>query len=135
MSLEKTTNLSQKKATENIASSTIDFQMLKQFEKSIGSEIVLTLIEQFMDYVPQQLVALQQSVAIGNSEALRSQVHQFKGESLQIGANQLSNLCQQLEILAQEGQLETAPANITQIEQEWAKVKIVLTHQVNHYDK
>jgi HPt (histidine-containing phosphotransfer) domain-containing protein len=135
MPLEKTTNPSQEKTTEKTVSPTMDFQILKKFENLMGPEVVLELIEQFLDYVPQQLAALQQSIATKNSETLRYQAHQLKGESLQIGANPLSELCQQLEMIAQNDQLESAPANLIQIEKEWSKLKITLTHQVNHNDK
>lgn len=132
MSLEKTTT-SSTSATENSASP-IDHNMLKHFRDIMGPEMTITLTEQFVTYGSQQIVALQQSIAQANSETLRHQIHQLKGESLQIGANQLGALCEQLEILAQEGQLETAPAHLAQIETEWAKVKAVLSQEQN-YDK
>ena len=125
MSLEKTTT-SSTSATEN-STFPIDLKMLKRFEDIMGPEMAITLIEQFLTYASQQLVDLQQSITKGNSESLRHQAHQLKGESLQLGANQLGALCEQLEILAQEGQLETAPANLAQIETEWAKVKAALS--------
>ena len=112
----------------------VDLKMLKHFEDIMGSEMTITLTEQFLTYTSQQLIAFQQSIAKGDSDTLRHQAHQLKGESLQIGANQLGALCEQLESLAQEGQLETAPANLAQIEIEWAKVKAVLSQEQN-YDK
>lgn len=112
--------------------SPLDPQMLKHIEKIMGPEMTIMLIQQFMDYAPQQLAALQQSIAIGDTETLRQQAHQFKGESLQIGANQLSALCQKMETLAQKGQLETASASCAKLETEWARVKAALTQVSRH---
>ncbi|HDN26030.1 MAG TPA: Hpt domain-containing protein [Thioploca sp.] len=112
--------------------SPLDPQMLKHIEKIMGPEMTIMLIQQFMDYAPQQLAALQQSIAIGDTETLRQQAHQFKGESLQIGANQLSALCQKMETLAQKGQLEAASANCAKLETEWARVKAALTQVSRH---
>lgn len=131
MSSEQTTNSSIN--ANNVETSTLDPQMLKHIEKIMGTETTLLLIEQFLAYAPQQLTALQQSVVAGDSETLRQQAHQFKGESLQIGANLLSALCKEIEILAQEGQVETAFASLTKLETELERVKAALS-QVGNYD-
>jgi len=119
-------------ATDNISYPPIE-QRIKQVEKIMGPEMTRMLIQQFQAYGPQQIAALQQSLSDGDTESVRQQAHQLKGESLQIGANQLSSLCEKVERLAQQGKIEEAPANLAQIETEWAQVQAALT-QVGSYD-
>lgn len=119
-------------ATDNVPYSPLEHR-IKQIEKIMGPEMTRMLIQQFQAYVPQQIADLQHSLSKGDTESVRQQAHQLKGESLQIGANQLSCLCEKVERLAQKGQIEGAPANLAKIETEWARVQLALT-QVCSYD-
>ncbi|HIE01008.1 MAG TPA: Hpt domain-containing protein [Thiotrichaceae bacterium] len=112
---------------------TLDLQMLAHLEKIIGHEMMPFLTQQFLEYASQQLQALQDSLKIEDIEAIRQQAHQFKGESLQIGANQLGVLCQQLESQAEAGQLESASAHLIKLKTEFLHLKKALS-QVNNDD-
>jgi histidine phosphotransfer protein HptB len=112
---------------------TFDLKMLKHLEKTVGHEMIQFMIEQFLAYAPQQLQHLQESIQMGECEILRQQAHQFKGESLQIGANRLGALCNQLEGLAEASQLEIASAHLLKLQNEWLHLKAVLK-QVNNDD-
>jgi HPt (histidine-containing phosphotransfer) domain-containing protein len=111
----------------------IDHNMLKQLNNMVGHNTTVLLIQQFLAYALQQLTALQQSLAVGDAETLRYQAHQFKGESLQMGANQLGALCERLEMLAQQGKLEAAPPNLAKLKTELSRVETALT-QTSRYD-
>ncbi|HEW98348.1 MAG: hypothetical protein DRR16_09760 [Candidatus Parabeggiatoa sp. nov. 3] len=112
---------------------TLDIQMLAHLEKTVGHEIIQFVIQQFLEYAPQQLQALQNSLKNSDLETLSQQAHQFKGESLQIGANQLGSLCDQLENFAEAGQLEAASAHLVKLEPEILRLKAALS-QVNNDD-
>ncbi|MDM8560154.1 Hpt domain-containing protein [Candidatus Parabeggiatoa sp. HSG14] len=111
----------------------IDHNMLKQLNNMVGHNTTVLLIQQFLTYALQQLTALQQSLAIGDAETLRHQAHQFRGESLQMGANQLGAICERLETLAQQGQLDAAPTNLAKLKIELSRVQAAFT-QVSRYD-
>lgn len=117
--------------TTNSKTPPLDYQVLEDLEQSVGHEFKISFIQQFIEQVPLQLAALQQSVTTGDAESLRQKAHQLKGESLQIGANPLGQLCEMVEIIAQSGQLELAPTQLSQIESELKRVIVALTQVVN----
>jgi len=111
----------------------LDPQVLEHLGEVLGTPAKLRLIQQFLEYAPQQLSALQQLLANRETEALFRKAHQFRGESLQIGAQQLGNLCKELENLAQSNQLAMASICLTKLTQELTRVSHILS-QVNHHD-
>lgn len=116
-----------------ITSSPIDNNVIQALGEQLGHDITRRLVQEFLTYVPEQLAALQQGLITGDSDILRRKAHQLKGDSFQLGANQLGVLCEKLEFLAQGGHLETASATLAEIEIELARVITVLT-QVSHND-
>jgi HPt (histidine-containing phosphotransfer) domain-containing protein len=109
--------------TEGIMPPALDHDTLKNLDKIIGYDMRVLLIQEFITYAPQQLATLQQIFNAGDTEALLHKVHQFKGECLQIGANQLGILCQNLETLAENDQLELMSATLDKLQTELARFK------------
>jgi len=111
----------------------LDHQLLKQLNETMGREIALLLVQQFMEYVPEQLTQLRQMALAGDVMALRGKAHQLKGESLQMGAMQVGALCHQLETLTQAGQLNTILDCLAQLETAVTQANCALS-QVSHND-
>jgi HPt (histidine-containing phosphotransfer) domain-containing protein len=110
----------------------LDHQMLKQLTNIIGRETTILLTQQFMVYAQEQLTVLRQLIATGDVSALPRKAHQLKGESLQVGATRLSALCQELEVLAQQGQLETLSVCLAKLEIEMLRVDAALAQVSDH---
>jgi len=109
--------------TESIMPPALDHNMLKDLDKIMGYDMRVLLIQEFITYAPPQIATLQQIFNAGDTEALWHKAHQFKGECLQIGANQLGILCQNLETLAKNGQLELMSATLDKLQTELARLK------------
>ncbi|MDY6993981.1 MAG: response regulator [Pseudomonadota bacterium] len=111
----------------------LDQQLLRQLNETMGQEIALLLVQQFMEYAPEQLVELRQMALAGDVVALRGKAHQLKGESLQMGAMQVGALCHQLETLTQAGQLNLILDCLAQLETAVIQANCALS-QVSHND-
>jgi hypothetical protein len=119
--------MTQSETTNNTVAPTYDPETLKTLEKIVGAETTRLFIQQFIRSATEHLANLQQWVATGNANELRREAHQFKGESLQLGAMQLGILCEEMETLAQQDSLEKVPENLAQqIEAEFAHFKATL---------
>ena len=99
---------------------------LQHLEGIMGSEMTLLLVQQFLQQAPSQIQALQASLVSHDTENIRRQAHRFKGESLQIGAIRLGKLCEQIEFLAQQDDLETLPPYLAFLETELAQLTLML---------
>ncbi len=118
--------MTQSKTTNNTVAPTYDPETLKTLKKIVGAETTRLFIQQFIQSATEHLVNLQQWVATGNANELRRKAHQFKGESLQLGAMQLGILCEEMETLAQQGSLEKIPEILAQIKAEFAHFEATL---------
>lgn len=107
----------------------IDERTLDALRKVLG-ENIHTIIEQYLRYAPQQLSALQSALQQEQAEAVRQKAHQFKGESVQIGAVCLADLCKQIELLAKEQKLAELPVLLKRLEAESERVAEFLRNEV-----
>jgi len=108
--------------------SSVDMSMLKQINDLVGHNTMISIIQQFQAYSNQQRNILEMHSIQGDMNNLYHVAHQFKGESLQIGALKLGALCEQLELIIQEGQPTEVIAEIlVKITREIERVNVVLT--------
>jgi CheY-like chemotaxis protein/HPt (histidine-containing phosphotransfer) domain-containing protein len=84
------------------------------------------LISSFLDETPSLLTDLRDALSNGDKELFRRAAHTLKSSSLDFGAIQFSELCQQLEIFGKIGNLEGAMELVLQTEAEYERVKEAL---------
>jgi len=77
--------------------SPIDFNTLHHLEEIMGTETHLILLQQFIEYAPEQYAQLTDAFEQQDFEYLRYKSHQFKGECLQMGAVLVGQVCKELE--------------------------------------
>jgi CheY-like chemotaxis protein/signal transduction histidine kinase len=104
----------------------VDPKALRHLQEIIGEDTARLLSQQFVAYATQQLAAMQQSVRQNDNETLRRKAHQLKGESMQIGAIHLGNLCKNLESLAKSNRSESIKTCLVDIEAEIQRVNTTL---------
>jgi len=114
------------KATNSTVAPTFEPNNLKRLKEITGYDMTRCFTQQFVNSVPKHLADLRQLLACGDADKLRRKAHQFKGESLQLGAIQLGMLCEQVEIQAKQEQLEAVVANLTEMENELAHLVAAL---------
>ena len=105
---------------------TFDPSNLKRLSEIIGHDMTEKLVQQFIESVPQYLTDLQQIIVVNDIEKLRQKIHQFKGESLQLGATQLGFLCEQIENCIKQEQLANIPINLNKMKIEFSHLKVIL---------
>jgi two-component system sensor histidine kinase/response regulator len=76
----------------------------------------------YRENAAELLGRLRASVARGDTEGTRRAAHSLKSSSGNVGALQLSALCQSMETQARQGSLRNAPALFAQIEAEYERV-------------
>lgn len=107
-------------------SSPVDFNLLKHLDDIMGQSVRSLIVQQFIEYAPQQVEDIKTMFSQGDLNTVCRKAHQFKGESLQIGANRLGYLCKELEESARHAHLNTLSVNIFKLEQEMDKVREAL---------
>lgn len=117
---------------EMIVTPSLDYEVLKQLEEVIGPEMTVQLAQNFINYAPQQLTTLQQLAITDERDGLRHQAHQFKGETSQLGATRMSEICKEIEILAPIGTTDAITVCLAQLQTELTHVREALTQMIHH---
>ena len=99
---------------------------LSHLQDEHGDELVVELVELFVSNTPMLLTAMREALAHGDSDGLQQVAHTLKGSSSNLGAEPLTSLCAALEEHGQAGEMQEAVPLIDKLEQEFARVKLVL---------
>jgi HPt (histidine-containing phosphotransfer) domain-containing protein len=110
----------------------IDQKMLDDLKLMMGSELQMLFIQNFLDGVPAQIEELHRAAQECDDKKVRQKSHRLKGESLQMGANALAAICQQLEYIAKENQSTEYIILLKRLETEFQNVKILLLQENGH---
>jgi len=111
-------------STEASNSDELDLQALDRLLTLVGTDKTSfgELIDSFLDETPFLLIRLEEAIEVGNKELLQRTVHTLKSSSRDFGANQLSNLCQQLESMGKNGNFIGAVELAAQVNSNYALV-------------
>jgi len=113
-------------STEQLPEQPIDYKIIKHLDEIMGCDMRKLLVQQYLDAAPERLTILQTYLQQKAEDQLYRQAHQLKGESLQIGAVYLGNLCKELEDVTKKGAFDQANYYIIQIEQEFTRLNKLL---------
>ncbi|MBX0327395.1 response regulator [Oscillochloris sp. ZM17-4] len=116
--LERCAAREEEPAPEPAAGGVIDITVLEQIQESLGEgspEIVIEIIDLFIDDLPRQLAALRQGVAEGAAPTVQRLAHTIKASAATIGALALAADCEALEDLTRRGDLREAEARAATI--------------------
>jgi PAS domain S-box-containing protein len=106
----------------------LDPEAMETLMEVIGGEreLLVELIDSFLETAPPLLARLNQGVAQGNAAEVRAAAHTIKSSSKDFGATRLAELCQTLEELGKAGALEGTAELAAQVEAEYQPVKAAL---------
>jgi len=88
-----------------------------------GATVINDLIDAFLTGAEARIIAMRAALAQGDRTALASAAHNLTGSSGSYGANRLSTLARQVEMLARRDTPEAAGAIVAQLEAEFERVK------------
>lgn len=113
----------------------IDTHVLLHIKLIMGAELQSVFIQHFIDGVQPQLEELREAIIHRDITKIRQKAHRLKGESLQMGANQLAMTCQLLENMAKEEDVTDElkyHEYLEKLEIEFSSVKILLQPENDH---
>jgi CheY-like chemotaxis protein/HPt (histidine-containing phosphotransfer) domain-containing protein len=121
---EQSKIVNRKSKIENV----LDPAALETLLEVIGGEreLLVELIDSFLETAPPLLERLRQGLAQGNAAEVRAAAHTIKSSSNDFGATRLAELCQRLEDMGKAGQLAGAAELVAQVEAEYEPVKAAL---------
>lgn len=91
-----------------------------------NSPLLLEVIRSYLTNAVGLVQDIQTSVQVGDLLALQQSVHTLKSTSAVLGATPLSELCWELEKMAQRGSLESIASKVRELEAEYDRVKASL---------
>ncbi|HEY7711485.1 MAG TPA: response regulator [Candidatus Entotheonella sp.] len=99
---------------------------LSHLQDEHGDELVVELVELFVSNTPMMLTAMREALSQGDPDGLKQAAHTLRGSSSNLGAALLTSLCLALEAYGQAGETQEAVPLIDQLEQAFARVKLIL---------
>jgi len=104
---------------------------IRQLPGPNGELLVQKVIAAYLGDAPARLAQLQAAAAAGDAEALRRTAHALKSSSANVGAEQLSVLCCDIESLGRGGDMAAARALLAKVESQVPRVLAALASLQN----
>jgi HPt (histidine-containing phosphotransfer) domain-containing protein len=110
---------------------------LKQLEDSASgeSEIIIELIELYLQQMKEELLLLDQAVASAVAVDIQKIAHKCKGSSASCGANRLAESLRQLEEMGKNQQVNGASEVFSKAKQEFEEVNGFFTEHLRTLKK
>jgi HPt (histidine-containing phosphotransfer) domain-containing protein len=111
-----------------VVSEAVDFSVMASFKDADDdSDIVVELIDLFLDDVPQKLERMREAEVLKNVVSVRGVAHGLKGSSASLGADYMATLCNEVESSA--GNLSDHDMNtlLTRLDFEFERVRLALS--------
>lgn len=90
------------------------------------SELLVDLVDTLAESTPELMSDLQAGVAENNPDQIRNSAHALKSSNAQLGALNFAKLCQEMESIGKEGQLDDAEKILELIKDEYKRVEAAL---------
>ncbi len=88
-----------------------------------GFSVLGELLNAFLGAVPGRLEALDRALADNDYQALADQAHALTGSSASFGARGMADLCRELRMAAERGDLEAARQQVRGLHAEFLRVR------------
>lgn len=106
---------------------------LLSFSDDGDPELLLDLIQMFLDDGPEKVRAVHEGLQAGDFEKMERAAHSLKGSSGNLGARRLQNTCEKMQIATRNHDLPTS-ANLTpQLAADYAEVERALLELRQRY--
>lgn len=107
------------------AESPLDLSILHNLHDAIGDDVI-EVIEFFLDYLPDQIKHLHQTLDKNDASSLQREAHSIKGGAGNLGARSLASLCRDLENQVADHAMDAARATILEIDDEAQRTREAL---------
>ena len=100
---------------------------LRELEEDYGKEMVLKVINMFIPDAEARIAQIERAIKQEDFRALEGAAHGLKSGAANIGATEMSRLCEQLETLGELGEIGDASEILKKLVTSWSKVGEALT--------
>jgi two-component system, sensor histidine kinase and response regulator len=104
---------------------------LRELQVEGEPDIVAELAQMYLEEVPLRLTELRDAVEIGDAPSVERIAHTLKGSSGSMGAVGMEVICAGLEEIGGSEELETAPALISRLEEEFGRVRVAFGEELS----
>jgi len=102
---------------------------LKQLEEDYGEDMATKIVGMFIPDAEARIAKIDQAIKQEDFRALEEAAHGLKSGAANIGAKEMSQLCEQLEAQGELGQIGDAPEIMKQLGASWAEVRNVISRK------
>jgi HPt (histidine-containing phosphotransfer) domain-containing protein len=104
---------------------------LRELQEEGEPDILHELIELFLTEVPSQLVVLREAAVANDADSVKRIAHTLKGSCGNMGAVSMGAICAELEEIGRSEDLAVAPARISNLEEEFGRVRAVFEKELS----
>lgn len=83
----------------------IDLAAFDALKEMSGGDFIWELVDAFLEDAPQLIHGMKTALEVGDAESFRRAAHSLKSNSATFGANKLSALAKELEMIGRENRL------------------------------
>lgn len=102
-------------------------ESLNRLQEIGGNDLVLKIIALFFQHVPERMITLKQGLAENNSDTVMRMAHSIKSSAANLGLEALENLSQEVESLANKGQIDGCRSLLEPIEEALKNALVTLS--------
>ncbi len=95
----------------------LDMTTFQELKDMSGADFIDELVNTFLEDAPNLVDEMRSALKVNDAEAFRRAAHSLKSNSATFGANRLSGLAKELEMLGKENRLSEAEAKLGPLEE------------------
>lgn len=100
----------------------IDMAAFDTLKEMSGADFIWELVDAFLEDAPQLIHGMKTALDAGDAESFRRAAHSLKSNGATFGANNLSALAQELEMLGRENKLPQTGGRLDALEATYREV-------------
>ena len=101
----------------------IDEKTFAELKQMSGAEFINELIDTFLDDSPRLIEEMESALKINNVDSFRRAAHSLKSNAATFGANELSALAMELEMLGKENKLTATGDRLKALQESYESVR------------
>jgi len=101
----------------------IDQTTFEELKQMSGEDFINELIDTFLEDAPNMIAEMKSALEIGDVDTFRRAAHSMKSNAVTFGANDLSVLAKELEMLGKENKLNETGDRLKSLEEAYASAR------------
>jgi PAS domain S-box-containing protein len=106
------------------------FAMAKLLARLMGDKkLVRTVLDSFLEDMPQQLLSLKQFIEEGSAQGIENQAHRINGASASVGGEAMQAVALEMEMAGKAGDLSSAKERLARLDAQFVHLKEAIAQQ------